>query len=102
MYKSKALLMAQSGREKLCYDVCRACKKKHNGFADDTGDPWIDKMRDEDFGGHFLGTWERQSIRCPEVMQTIDPMEEPPEACPKFFEHLVGLGMREKTENTTD
>jgi hypothetical protein len=102
MWKSKALLLAESGREKLCYDVCRACKKKCNGILDDTGDPWIDKMRDEDFGEYFIGSWERRSISCPEVMRTIDPVEEPPKACPHWFEHLVGMSMYGKKKSTTD
>jgi hypothetical protein len=83
MWKSKALEMAQSGKEMLHYDACRQCVKEilyHGAYNDD-----------EEFGQWFIGRWEQQSIPCPYIVgkPTVDPFEQAPDNCPYILEHTL-------------
>lgn len=88
MFRSKALLMALSGKEKLSYDVCRTCRKRH--IMKKTGramSEWTNEM----FGEAFIIGWENLLVRCPAVRSTISPYDDSPETCPFRMEHIVDI-----------
>ena len=85
--------MFRSGKERLCYDLCRKCwlekekgrlRKKYENL------PWT-KWDDERFGEWFITEWEREEIECALTGERISVWEKP-DKCPRgAFRHLIGL-----------
>ena len=86
--KSKSQIMLESEREKLCYDLCRACRKERVLRHYKSEPDYFDK----EFGQEFISEWDRERVQCPAVNNWVSVWEEPPEECPLgIFRHAVGI-----------